>query len=197
MRLFCTTLDSVNIHLSPMKYLSIPKRSLNYLAILVVVGGLHLHCQTKSPTTDTDQTIVRKLPTNENRKLMNASPKALSSIAYTSASKKMHVITIVDEAWHYAGMELLEPAQIHNYLAALTASEGADYVDSAVLLDHPWQEKLIIEGAGLMKPVIITAYQVGANIFLLHSTEAPDIAFRSDSAGLYKQLFTDLSALLP
>ena len=197
MRLFCIALDSFNIHLQAMKYQSIPMQSLNFLVILAMVFGLHLHCQTKTPTTEKNQASVKNQVSNAGRRLMNASPESLSSIAYTNATKKMLVISLVDGAWHYAGMELLEPTQIQSYLAGLTSSQGADYVDSAVLLDHPWQEKLIIEGAGLAKPVILTAYQIGANIFLLHSTEAPDIAFRSDSAGLYKQLFTDLSALLP
>jgi hypothetical protein len=180
-----------------MNYLPIARRPFHFFAIIILICGLHLHCQTKNPPLDKEQLIANSQVSKASRKLMNASSQDLSSIAYTSVSKKMHVVTIVDGAWHYAGMELLEPALIDSYIAGLSTAQGADYVDSAVLLDHPWQEKLIIEGAGLAKPVIITAYQIGAHIFLLHSTEVPDIAFRSDSAGLYKQLFTDLSALLP
>lgn len=143
-----------------------------------------------------EEVATDSLPKGNNGiNLIHADANEFSSITWTDRASAIHVINKADSEWYYAGMEKLDKQKIEAYLMKLAALRGSDTINEYLI--RPADEKIIIEGTGLMKPIIISVHGPESNRYLLHSTHAPEISFISDSSGLYKQIFSNLKALWP
>lgn len=177
-----------------MKYVPILINLLASITIAVAFPLIQSNCH--AGRTGVQEAIgIDTLP-NENAgiKLMDADPQQITSITWTNRASTIHVINKEDDEWYYAGMEALDQHKLEMYVKTIAEARGRDVVE---YIERPADEKIIIEGKGLMKPVIISVYRLQSNRYLLHTTHVPEISFISDSSGLYQQIFSNLKALWP
>ena len=120
--------------------------------------------------------------------------RAINSLTYQNQAGEKHVALVVDHAWHYGGMELMDSAMMASYLSALTAVSCNFPTD--ILQRNP-DESILIDGVGQGFPILIVSYGNESNTHHIHSSAVPDVAFCADSCELYKTLFTALKSMLP
>ena len=133
------------------------------------------------------------------KKLVKVTSEDLSSIEWKDSSTRKEVIQKEDGLWHYAGMEAVDSTAFIDYLTGLVNAQGSTFSKHTSIQGLTLAEQLILYGNNMVEPTVISAYfsQDTTSAFLILSTANPEAIFTSDSAGLYKRIFTDLRQFWP
>lgn len=135
----------------------------------------------------------------KNNELLLASTDQLTSVEWTNAAGKKEVIVKEDGLWHYAGMEAVDSAAFETYLTALVNARGSEFSDLSLSLALSPGEKLILYTNTMTAPTVISAYidPEHTKSWIIHSSANPEVYFVSDSSGIYKRIFSDLTDFWP
>jgi len=133
------------------------------------------------------------------KKLVSASMVDLALLEWMGNNQQKQAISKEDGAWYYAGMEAVDSTKFDSYLNSLVSAQGNEFSELKSPAGLTSLEKLTLTGNNMTEPTVITAYasQDTLKPFLITSSVNPDAVFKSDSNGLYKQIFLDLRPFWP
>ncbi len=133
------------------------------------------------------------------KKLVSATAEDLTSLEWTDVGARKEVIVKEDGVWHYAGMEAVDSTAFATYLNSLVGVQGSEFSDHSSPDALTLVERLTLYGNNMIAPTVITAYRnpEPGKSWLLHSSDNPEAYFVSDSLGIYKRIFSDLTDFWP
>lgn len=131
-------------------------------------------------------------------RLVELEVSSLTALEWQGTNGWRHKIEKEDGIWYYAGMEALDSADFNAYLYVLVHTEGPSRVDFSSRKGLELAEQLTLFGTDMAAPTVIRAYtQEGKSQLLIHTSAHADALYPTDSAGVYKQVFTDLKKFFP
>ncbi len=133
------------------------------------------------------------------KKLVKVASEDLTSLEWTNTSGKKEVIVKENGIWHYAGMEKVDSTAFATYLSSLVNVQGSEFSEYSFAEGLTLVEKLTLYGNNMIAPTIISAYRNSDPTlsWLIHSSDNTDAYFLSDSSGIYKRIFSDLTDFWP
>ena len=132
------------------------------------------------------------------KKLVKSSAEDLTQLEWSRVGGSNQKIQKDNGTWYYAGMEAVDSTAFASYLTGLVNVQGAYFSDLASADGLTMTEQLTLYGNNMEAPTVIRAFmpQDTTHDVLIHSSANPSSVFTSDSAGLYKRIFTDLRPFL-
>ncbi len=131
--------------------------------------------------------------------LVKSNMEDISGVEWTNAAGKKQIIQKEQGHWYYAGMEEVDSSKFTTYLHSVINAQGAAFSELATTESLTMMEKLTLYGSNMVAPAVITAYKSNdlVNSWLIHSTANTEFIFLSDSSGIYKQIFSNLTEFWP
>lgn len=115
-----------------------------------------------------------------------ADRKDITKVTFSYPADSSFVLSYKDSTW-YAADNRADSLKTSEYLGRLSSSQGATFKDQYTP-DQPPVYSLKIEGNN-MQPINIACYPGnGADEYIMHSSQNPDIYFESGKTGLFDQL---------
>lgn len=127
------------------------------------------------------------------RTFLKLAEDQVTKISFSYPADSGFVAVKADSIWK-VGEAQVDSTQIVNYLSRLSSLNSADFADDFSAEGKQPQFKAIIEGDNLAQ-VSIEGY-LSDSSFVLRSTQKPDIFVKSDSVGLFSQVFVGEEELL-
>jgi hypothetical protein len=128
-----------------------------------------------------------------NKTFLNTNTSNLTSLYFEYPADSGFIIQKIDTLWVIDDMQT-DSASMAQYLNGLKRKSNTSFIDNFSPLTAP-DFQLTIEGINMV-PVILKAYSLGENKFILNSSQNPEAYFTSPPTGLFGNIFKSKSEFL-
>lgn len=139
-------------------------------------------------------TFNRPFNSWRDRSFLQLEEDSIRKISFTYPADSGFVAVKADSIWKI-GDAFADSTRLTNYLSRLSSLNSTEFVDTFSAEGKQPQYTATIEGHNF-QPVTVEGYSVDS-VFVLRTTRKPDVFIRSDSVGLFTQVFVGKEALLP
>lgn len=128
-----------------------------------------------------------------NQTFLNTSINNITSLNFEYPADTGFLVIKADTLWMIDGIQA-DSASMAQYLNSLKLKSNASFIDHFTPVTAP-DFQLTLEGIDMV-PVIITAYSIAENEFILNSSQNPEAYFTSTTTGLFGSIFKSRSELI-
>lgn len=119
---------------------------------------------------------------------------AIERIKFNYPADSSFVVELKNKKWEI-GQEIVDSAKVVSYLNQMSYKNSSNFNDNFSLKGMP-QYQVTFEGKDI-KPIIIDAYSIAPDSFIINSNLNPKSFFASNVSGLFKEIFVSRKLFLP